>query len=830
MSRAMKLIAAGVCLSLIVGLTAVTVRETLEASSAPRTDTPHSKEGATLLHNGWVIKPAGRPVAIGDMPVAIALVNDYCLVATAGFDPHQLHAFNIGTLIRALGASIEQPWATITLSNIWRGMAVGKGEKSNRIYVGGGSRAHIWRLRLTQQGELMPLEPLPLPAKTWVGAVVACDDETLITVDEAAGRLYKIEEATGKVLAQVQATRDAGALCLSHDGETLYVANQGASSVSAYRVSDLKKLNDYPAGKHPAALVTSRDDRWLFVANSGSDSVSIIDLKTGTIKTNVRTAMSRLAPVGSLPNALALAPNDQTLYVTNGGNNNVCVIELGSSPAEAEVKGFIPTAYYPSAVAVSANGKELFIATGKLIESSANYPPHRNSVTVVTGEREGQRYGPKRDQSVRYSYLPSLLTGTLTHLKVPDESQLRAYTRQCIENSPYRDELLTQAVARPKHCPLPDTPGQPCPIEHVLYIIKENRTYDQLFGDLPQGNGDPSLVLFGEEVTPNHRALAREFVLLDNLYCDGEVSVDGHEWSNAAIASDYVQKAWPTQYAGRPTPPGTLDVRRAPNGYLWDLCAKHGLSFRSYGEKTNDPGLKGHFSEAWNAVKGDPPKRPRDYLKADVFIQEFREYEQNGTLPRFIVMSLGEDHTSGTTPGAYTPYASVASNDYALGKIVEAVSHSKYWHKMAIFVIEDDAQNGPDHVDAHRTVGLVISPYTRRKSVDHTFYTTSGMLRTIELILGLPPMSQYDAGATPMFRCFTHKPNLKPYQHRTPRVDLDEVNGVNAPMAEVSKRLNFEEYDLADFDTLNRILWAAVKGKEPYPGTTTSAFLHPKKK
>jgi YVTN family beta-propeller protein len=825
MSKAIKLTMIGFFLCLIAGLTAITVRETLKANSAPRTDTPHSKDGATLLHNGWVIKPVGRPISIGDMPVAIMIANDYCLVATAGFDPHQVHAFNMGSLLRTLGASLEQPWASITLSNIWRGMAAGKGDKRDIIYVGGGNRAQVWRLRLTSQGELMPIEPLKLPEKTWAGAVVACADNTLITVDEATGRLYKLEDETGQILSQVQATRDAGALCLSNSGETVYVANQGASTVTAYQVQDLKKIADYPVGKHPVALAISSDDRWLFVANSGSDTVSIIDLNTGTIKTNVRTAMSLLAPVSSLPNSLALAPGDKTLYITNGGNNNICVIDLGDNPTEARVKGFIPTAYYPSAIAMTANGKELLIATGKFIESKPNYPPQPNTVTVITNEREGQKYGAKSDKSVRYTYIPSLMTGTLTHLPVPDEKQLADYTRQCIENSPYRDELLQKAVARPKDCPIPDAPGQACPIEHVLYIIKENRTYDQVFGDLPQGNGDPNLVLFGEEVTPNHRALAREFVLLDNLYCDGEVSVDGHEWSNAAMASDYIQKAWPTQYAGRPTPPGTLDVRRAPNGYLWDLCAKHGLTFRSYGEKTNDPGLKGNVSETWNAVKGDGPKRPRDYLKADVFIQEFREYEKNDNLPRFIVMSLGEDHTSGTTPNAYTPYASVASNDYALGKVVEAVSNSKYWRKIAIFVIEDDAQNGPDHVDAHRTVGLVISPYTRRKSVDHTFYTTSGMLRTMELILGLPPMSQYDAGATPMFRCFTNKPNLKPYKHLPPRVDLDEVNGINAPMASVSKRLNFEEYDFADFDTLNRILWAAIKGKQPYPGTTASAFV-----
>ncbi|MBL9124740.1 MAG: hypothetical protein JNG90_13975, partial [Planctomycetaceae bacterium] len=348
-------------------------------------------------------------------------------------------------------------------------------------------------------------------------------------------------------------------------------------------------------------------------------------------------------------------------------------------------------------------------------------------------------------------------------------------------------------------------------------------------GDLPRGNGDPSLVMFGEKVTPNHHKLADEFVLLDNLYCNGQVSRDGHPWSTMAYNTDYVARDWTLTYSGRE---GVDDddegnLSRAPSGYIWDACARAGLSYRSYGEygrrvsqpdgtvtvEGGVPGLVGHMSAAYGVPKV-PGTRSRDTDNVDVFLQEFREFERNDNLPRFIVMSLGEDHTSGTTPGAFTPEACVASNDLALGKLVEAVSHSKYWKELAIFVIEDDAQNGPDHVDAHRTVGFVISPYSRRKHIDSTQYTTVSMLRTIELILGLSPLSQYDAAANPMFGCFTDEPDLAGYTHMPARIDLNAKNTAMAYGADRSSKMDFSEYDRVDDFELNEILWYATKGPD----------------
>jgi hypothetical protein len=347
--------------------------------------------------------------------------------------------------------------------------------------------------------------------------------------------------------------------------------------------------------------------------------------------------------------------------------------------------------------------------------------------------------------------------------------------------------------------------------------------------------------MFGEQITPNHHKLATEFVLLDNLYCNGHVSRDGHPWSTMAYNTDYIARDWALTYSRRT---GINDddegnLSKAPSGYLWDACARAGLTYRSYGEygsrvsqpdglvkmEGRVPGLVGHMCPDYGiASKG---KKLRDTENVDIFLSEFREFEKNNSLPRFIVMSLGEDHTTGTTPGTYTPQACVASNDLALGRLVEAVSKSKFWPETAIFVIEDDAQNGPDHVDAHRTVGLVISPYAKRHHLDSTQYATVSMIRTLELILGLAPLSQYDAAARPMFESFTDKPDLTPYTHESARIDLQATNPKTAYGAARSARMDFSDYDLVDDFELNEILWRAIKGDDaPLPPAVRRAVAY----
>jgi hypothetical protein len=388
--------------------------------------------------------------------------------------------------------------------------------------------------------------------------------------------------------------------------------------------------------------------------------------------------------------------------------------------------------------------------------------------------------------------------------------------------------------------PIPSKVGAPSPITHCVYIIKENRTYDQVLGDIPEGNGEPSLCLFPESITPNHHALAKEFVLLDNFYVDGEVSADGHEWTMGAYASDYVERTWPLSYRGDRRVPypseGALEISRPFGGYLGDRAAEKGVSYRSYGEFTSngatpaDPAftrvktLEGHFDPLFRSYDLNYP----DVDRAKRFLTELAEFEKAGEMPKLIVMRLPNDHTSGTRPGSPTPTAYVADNDLAFGLVVEGLSKSRFWKSLAIFVVEDDAQNGSDHVDAHRTIAFAISPYIKRKSVDSTMYSTSSMLRTMELCLGLEPMSQFDAAARPMSNAFTDKPDLTPFIHRPAKVDLNEKNLASAWGADASMNLDLEIEDRADDLVFNEIIWKSVKGADSeMPPPVRAAFVFP---
>jgi YVTN family beta-propeller protein len=537
----------------------------------------------------------------------------------------------------------------------------------------------------------------------------------------------------------------------------------------------------------------------------------------------IRTSFEPKALVGSTPVSLAITNDARRLYVANADNNDIAVIDISNARA-SEVLGFIPTGWYPTAVAVSPDGKKIFAGTGKGgMRLRGNFP-------AATEYKIGSP-DPKKP----YDYVGSQLEGTFSIIDAPDRAQLKTYTAQVKNNFPNPAAQIDQRHAEritkevfPK-------------IKYVLYIIRENRTYDQVLGDLGKGNGDPSLTLFGENVTPNAHRLARETVILDNLYCNGEVSQDGHQWSNAAYATDYTQKAWVNSYSRRGQPEADERLTASPAGYIWDNCRKHGKSYRSYGEFASfrsspdtEPvfvgasGLRENASLEWSKLKTLPGGRQRDTKLAEVFIKEMQEAETKGEWWNFMVMSLGEDHTDGLTPGRFTPTACVASNDLALGIIVEAVSESKFWPETAIFIIEDDAQNGPDHVDARRTVGLVYSPYVKRGGiVDSTMYTTVSYLRTMELILGLPPMTQYDQLATPLYHVFTTIPTLTPYTHEAARVDLLAKNAATGEGARRSARLDWSDYDRVDFDELNDILWKALKGNQPMPAPVRSALLGP---
>jgi YVTN family beta-propeller protein len=625
---------------------------------------------------------------------------------------------------------------------------------------------------------------------------------------------------------------------LAPNGKLLLVSDWAGKRVVLLDPENFAMAGSIAVGDHPNQMVAHPKDNRVFVACASSNKISVIDTLRGIVIEEIHTALFPRAPEGSTPCALALDPAGKTLYVACADNNAVAVIDVETredgKPASA-VKGFIPTGWYPTAVTVSPNGKQLLVGVGKGNQSKPN--PVFTEQQKKAVEKDEVRSAARR--LMPYPYIGTTMSGSLSIVEIPDEAKLKEHTAQVYRNCPYSDSQLTTAPSARKTA-IPTRVGDKSPIEHVIYIIKENRTYDQVFGDIPGGNADKSLVMFGEKITPNHHKLAKEYVLLDNLYCNGQVSRDGHPWSTAAYHTDYIARDWHLTYSRRK---GVEDddeghLSNPPSGYLWDACKRAGLSYRSYGEygkrvsepdgssrmEGRVPGLVGHFAPKYG-LAAKPGTKVRDTHKVDSFLEEFRDYEKNNNLPRFMVVSLGEDHTSGTTPGAFTPEACVASNDLALGRLVDAVSKSSLWAKTAIFVIEDDAQNGPDHVDAHRTIGLVISPYVRRKHIDSTQYATVSMIRTMELILGLPPLSQYDAAARPMFESFTDKPDLTTYAHVPANIDLDAVNKATAYGAARSAKMDFTEYDRIDDFELNEILWRHVKGANaPLPPAVRRAI------
>jgi YVTN family beta-propeller protein len=806
----------------------------LPAQDTPRYAGPTSDQGF-LLPNGWTLKPAGQYIPLADLPLNILPLSDsrHAVAATSGYNAHEL------TLIDLYDRKVVDHQ---TVGQSWFGLAATP--RANKLWWsgGGGNRLHTFALLEGRLTRVSGPEPEPERRKgagrrsTHFRAGLAFDSgrDILYSLDIDAGMILALDAATQKELRAAPAGKRPYDVALARNGSRIYISDWADRSVRALDPQDLRTVARIAVGEHPNQMALHPKDDRLFVACASSDRVEVIDTVRGIVTEVIHTALFPRAPEGSTPDALAMAPDGRTLFVANADNNCVAVFDI-SEASRSQVKGFIPTGWYPTAVAVTPDGKQLLVGVGKGNQTKPNPIKREQPETKSEGNLVAER------RPMRFPYIGTTLSGSLTVVPVPDDKTLAQYTETVYKNCPYSDKLLSDAPY-PEATAIPTKVGEPAPIKHVLYIIKENRTYDQVFGDLDRGNGDPSLVMFGREVTPNHHKLAEDFVLLDNLYCNGHVSADGHPWSTMAYNTDYIARNWALTYSSRPGIPDDDDgdLANAPSGYLWDACARAGLPYRSYGEygrrvsepdgsvriEGSVPGLVGHMCPDFGIAKA-PGARSRDTDNAETFLREFHEFEKNGNPPRFMVMSLGEDHTTGTRPGTFTPRACVASNDIALGRIVEAISHSKYWPQFAIFVIEDDAQNGPDHVDAHRTVGLVISPYAKRKYLDSTQYSTVSMIRSIELLLGLSPLSQYDAAARPMFASFTNKADLTPYVSEAAQINLNEVNSQTAYGAERSLRMNFDEYDKIDDFELNEILWRAIKGKDaPVPPAARRAIAY----
>ncbi len=805
--RNRQLVAVGVVALMLAGGAVVASRTRSGRMRHPYTgrsvDVPGPIGSATRLHSGWQVRPVGRQTPIPDMPLGGAVSPDGRLLAlpSCGFNANGLNLVDLKT-----GAVV----ATVPLTRAWRGVAWAHDGRS--VYVSGGvsnPTGDILKVVLGDDGKWKRSAAIKLTSRTPSGIclstlALAPDGRRLIGLNVLDGASFVINTSDGTVQPAGRIARNPSAGVLAPDGKTLYVTDWAAGALLVVDVSTVpfSVSRTVATGLRPTDLVVAPDGR-VYVACAGDDLVAVHSGADLAVAERVNTTLSLRHVTGSTPTALALSPDGDTLAAANSDNNNVCIIDV-RTPGSSRVAGFVPTAWYPSAVCYAPSGK-LAIASGKGLGSRPNPAKAPINPTTPAG----------------FEYIPRQLQGLVTLVEAPNGTRLRGWTataRRCV---PFRDRQVASADGR--GCvAVPAKVGAPSPIKHVIYIIKENRTYDQVFGDMPKGNGDPSLCLFGADVTPNQHSLAEEYVLLDNTYCSGEVSQDGHPWSTQAIATEFTQRAWTIGYSGKGQLAGDGALADSRGGYLWEACKRKGLSFRSYGEYVGHPTLDGHISEAYIGKAGPGSAPPgRDPDRADVFIREFREFEAKGAVPSLMVLSLGENHTNGTRAGSFTPKAMVASNDQAVGRIVDAVSHSSVWGRTAIFIIEDDAQNGPDHVDAHRTAALVISPWVKRRSVDSTMYSTVSMLRTMELILGLAPLTQHDASAAPMYACFADKPDLAPFTCLPPLTDLNARNGAQAYGAQRSAAMDWSEYDRIDEDALNRILWHSIKGKgTPYPGST----------
>lgn len=792
-------------------------------------------DGSVLLPSGWSLRPAGSQTALGDFPVDLVMHPErpFAAVLHAGYGPHAVSLVHAATGRVLAEVVVPESFAGLAFSHDGRKLAVGGGYDDVvhlfDVDTGrGGGQPSLKNHRVFEfpdRADFLEGPKRENPLQRVIGGVAfSADDDTLYVTTTVKAGLARFDVRSGDLEEEIELPADSFPLdiLVAPSGRRGFVSLWNAKSVVELRLGGRTKITKtLPTGPHPNDMVL--DGERLFVANANDNTVSVLDAKTGAALETLDSAIHPGAPNGSTPNALAL--HEGLLAVANANTNHVTIFDVSAD--ESRSLGMVPTGWYPTGVGFSGGdeGVRLLVTNGKGASSRAN----RN------GPVPGVRVAKPTEE-----YIARLLQGTLSTIEL-DPGALPEMTETVLQNTPIQaNGKGVDNEGAPADSPIPTAVGGDSPIEHVVYIIKENRTYDQVLGDLPQGNGDPSLCLFPRRVTPNHHKLAEQFVLLDNFYVESEVSADGHEWTMGAYATDYVERTWPLLYRGNRRVPypaeAAMALGRPEGGYLWDRAKAAGITYRSYGEfvvngetllepaTTREPALDGHF---------DPKFRSYDLSVTDVsraerFLTELAEFEAKGEFPALTIIRLPNDHTAGTRPGMPTVEAYVADNDLALGQVVEGLSRSTFWEKMAIFVVEDDAQNGPDHVDAHRTIAFVVSPWTRNRGLDQSMYSTASMLRTMELILGLPPMSQFDAAARPMYETFLGTPDTTIFEAEPAQVDLEETNAPDAPLAAASQALPLDAEDQADDIAFNRIIWAAVRGLEqPMPAPVRAAFVFP---
>lgn len=770
-----------------------------------------------MLPNGWHLSPAGRSLPLGDLPLNLVVSpsKKYIAVTNNGQSVQS---------IQLIDAKKEKLLHSEVIPKSWFGLKFSADEKF--LYASGGNDNWILQYAITDN-KLVLKDSIKLGAK-WpekispAGLEIDDNKKILYVVTKENNSLYIVDLTTKQVLQRIPFSAEAYTCLLSPNKKELYISLWGGDKILVFDI-DKKAISDsIPVGDNPNDICLTKNGKYLFVANANDNSVSVIDVPQRKVIETFNTALYPDAPNGSTTNGLALSANEKTLYIANADNNCLAVFDV-SKPRGSSSKGFIPTGWYPTSVKVI--GRKIYVSNGKGFSSMAN--PDGPKPVKKQEEVNYQQGDAKKPTAVQY--IGGLFKGTLSIINEPSEKQMADFSKQVYDNTPYNKHKELQTQGEPGN-PVPMKIGDPSPIKYVFYVIKENRTYDQVLGDVAEGNGDKKLVLFGEKYTPNQHALAREFVLLDNFYVDGEVSADGHNWTMGGYATDYLEKTWPTSYGGRGgtySAEGNRAIANNKKGFIWDHCKQAGVSFRTYGEfadnyKPNIPVLKGHyctFYTGWDLAT-------RDTTRFYQWKKDFDSLLAIGQLPHFNSVRFGNDHTEGLRKGRPTPYAHVADNDLAVGLFIEYLSKSPIWKETAVFIIEDDAQNGADHVDAHRSTAYLAGGFVKRHFVDHTMYSTSSMLRTMELILGIPPMSQYDAAATPMWRCFSLTPDLTPFKALPSNIDLNEKNGVTNKWQQRSEAFNLQKEDAVPDLEFNIVLWHAIKGDAiPFPGPKRAAFV-----
>ncbi len=771
-----------------------------------------------MLPNGWKLSPAGTSFALDDLPLnmVVSKSNKYIAVTNNGQSTQSIQLIDVAT---------QKVIDSVSIEKSWYGIAFTADEK--QLFVSGGHDNRIIKYDVAD-GKLKRSDVYPLD-KPWpvrVGPAGLAIDEArqkLYVVTREDKQLYILDLKTKAVLGKFGLDAEGYDCKISKTGKELFITCWGCNKVLVFDLEKQVWRSSINVGDHPNEMLLTADGRYMYVCNANDNSVSIIDLSVNRVIETLDAALYPNSPSGSTTNSLALDTKSKRLYIANADNNCVAVFDV-SIPGKSVAKGFIPVGWYPTAVRF-VNGK-VWVANGKGMSSK----PNPFGPSPIRKREEVIHHGFQTKAGSQVEYIGGLFKGTMSVIPSPTQTQLDAYSKAVYANTPYSVRKSEIADSLAPGYPIPMKMGQQSPIKYVFYVIKENRTYDQVLSDVKGGNGDTSLLLFGRKITPNQHALAESFVLLDNFYVNAEVSADGHNWTMGAYANDYLEKTWPSSYGGRGGTyggEGERDIANNKGGFLWNNCHRYGVSFRSYGEfiqdgRANIPVLKNNFC----AYFPEYDLSVRDTSRFYAWERDFDSLLRIGKVPRFNTVRMGNDHTEGVKLKSLTPFAHVADNDLAVGMLIEKLSKSPIWNETAVFIIEDDAQNGADHVDAHRSTAYLAGGFVKRGFVDHTLYTTSSMVRTIGLILGLPPMTQYDAAATPMWRCFDN--TAKPFDFKAiiPDVDMNKRNTAMNEWQRRSEKFNFVKEDSNNDFEFNKVLWHGIKGDVPYPGPRRAAFLH----